>query len=102
MGKVSFNISMSLDGYINRPVTPEQGLGRGGERLHGGPSTATDATARCSAFGARPRRDHRQAAADLSIPWWGADGPAGGLRVPVFVVTPRLPTTCRTAASTPS
>ena len=35
MGKVSFNISMSLDGYINGPdVTPEQGLGKGGERLH--------------------------------------------------------------------
>jgi len=35
VGKVSFNISMSLDGYINGPdVTPEQGLGRGGELLH--------------------------------------------------------------------
>src|SRR5918997_896921 len=24
---------------------------------------------------------------DLSVPWWGADGPAGSARVPVFVVT---------------
>jgi dihydrofolate reductase len=24
---------------------------------------------------------------DLSIPWWGVDGPAGPARVPVFVVT---------------
>jgi len=24
---------------------------------------------------------------DLSVPWWGADGPTGPARVPVFVVT---------------
>ena len=28
---------------------------------------------------------------DLSIPWWGADGPTGELRLPVFVVTHSAP-----------
>ena len=35
MGKVVFDISMSLDGYVAGPDDgPELGLGVGGERLH--------------------------------------------------------------------
>jgi dihydrofolate reductase len=35
MGKLRFNISMSLDGFVAGPnMTPEEGLGEGGERLH--------------------------------------------------------------------
>lgn len=35
MGRVMFDMSMSLDGYIAGPhVSVEQGLGEGGERLH--------------------------------------------------------------------
>ena len=35
MGKVMFDISMSLDGLITgSDVSPEQPLGKGGERLH--------------------------------------------------------------------
>jgi dihydrofolate reductase len=34
-GKVTFDITMSLDGFVAGPNdTPEQGLGEGGERLH--------------------------------------------------------------------
>jgi dihydrofolate reductase len=28
---------------------------------------------------------------DLSVPWWGADGPTGSVRLPVFVVTHHTP-----------
>ncbi|HZO58808.1 MAG TPA: dihydrofolate reductase family protein [Solirubrobacterales bacterium] len=35
MGKVTFDLSMSLDGFITGPDdNPQQGLGEGGERLH--------------------------------------------------------------------
>jgi dihydrofolate reductase len=35
MGKFRFEISMSLDGFVAGPnMTPDQGLGEGGERLH--------------------------------------------------------------------
>ena len=93
MGKVSFNISMSLDGYINGPdVTPEQGLGRGGERLHqwafDGNERNREVLESVHGLGAiiAGRRTY-----DLSIPWWGADGPTGELRVPVFVLTHSAP-----------
>lgn len=90
MGKVSFNISMSLDGYINGPdVTPERGLGRGGEFLHewvfnGNERNREVLDSALQGAGAIivGRRTY-----DLSIPWWGADGPSGALRLPVFVVT---------------
>jgi hypothetical protein len=35
MGKVVFDMSMSLDGFVKASnATPEQPLGEGGERLH--------------------------------------------------------------------
>ena len=35
MARVTFDITMSLDGYVAGPnMTPDQGLGEGGERLH--------------------------------------------------------------------
>ncbi len=35
VGKVIFDISMSLDGYVAGPnQNPDQGLGEGGEQLH--------------------------------------------------------------------
>jgi dihydrofolate reductase len=94
MGKVSFNISMSLDGYINGPdVTPEQGLGRGGEALHewlfnGNERNREVLESGLEGIGAIicGRRTY-----DLSLPWWGADGPTGDLRLPVFVLTHSAP-----------
>lgn len=90
MGSVIFDISMSLDGLVtaaNR--TAEEPLGRGGERLHewvfGGDErdrqVLTDGGAGTGAV-ICGRRTY-----DDSVPWWGADGPSGSARVPVFVVT---------------
>jgi dihydrofolate reductase len=94
MGKVSFNISMSLDGYINGPdVTPEQGLGRGGEFLHEWVFNGNERNREVLESGLEGigaiicgRRTY-----DLSIQWWGADGPTGELRLPVFVLTHDAP-----------
>jgi len=92
MGKVVFDISMSLDGFITAAGrTPEQPTGPGGERL-------TE-----WAFGSDERNRAYLADAvsqlgavitgretyDTSLPWWGANGPSGDARAPVFVVTHR-------------
>lgn len=94
MGKTVFDTSMSLDGFITASnQTPQEPMGDGGEYLHDW------------AFGADEtnRRFLEQAAAGLgavicgrrtydhSLPWWGADGPTGLARRPVFVVTHDVP-----------
>jgi dihydrofolate reductase len=94
MSKVIFDMSMSLDGYVRASGhTPEEPLGKGGERLHdwamnAGPAGGDDlaaAVARAGAFiGGRSTYDH-------SIRWWGPDGPTGPARVPLFVVTHQPP-----------
>lgn len=69
LGKLVFDMSMSLDGFVRASsATPEEPLGAGGERLHEW------------AFG----EDERTC--DDSIRWWGAGGPTGPARPPVFVV----------------
>src|ERR671910_1270505 len=90
MTRVIFDISMSLDGYMTASnVSAEEPLGDGGQRLHDWAfgeaehnrellAEAVDAVGAVIAG----RRIY-----DLSVPWWGADGPAGPARVPVFVVT---------------
>ena len=95
MGKVFFDISTSLDGFItgaNR--TPEAPLGDGGEHLHDwafhsqheynrnliSQSVGTTGAVICG------RRTY-----DDSLPFWGADGPTGAARLPVFVVTHHVP-----------
>ena len=85
---------MSLDGFITASnQTPEQPMGDGGEHLHDW------------AFGSDEtnRRFFERAAEGLgavicgrrtyghSLPWWGADGPSGTARRPVFVVTHDVP-----------
>ena len=90
MTSVIFDISMSLDGFVTAAnVRPEEPLGDGGQRLHEW------------AFGEDERNRELLAEAvnlvgaviagrrtyDLSVTSWGADGPAGPARVPVFVVT---------------
>jgi dihydrofolate reductase len=90
MTKVVFDISMSLDGFITASrQTAEEPMGRGGERLHDW------------AFGVDPRDREvfeRGATAlgaviagrrtyDDSLPFWGADGPTGPARVPLFVLS---------------
>ena len=90
MGKTVFDISMSLDGFITGPnQTPEQPAGEGGERLHDWAFGTDEASRRLferagEGLGAVicGRRTY-----DTSLPWWGADGPSGLARRPVFVVT---------------
>jgi dihydrofolate reductase len=90
MTNVIFDISMSLDGFVTASnVSPEEPMGDGGQRLHEW------------AFGEDERNRELLADAtnfigaiiagrntyDISVGWWGSDGPAGPARVPVFVVT---------------
>ena len=90
MGKVIFDISMSLDGYIRAAgETPEMPLGEGGERLHSWAFGGDDRDREVLEGGVAGtgavitgRRNY-----DDSIPWWGADGPTGPARLPVFVIS---------------
>ena len=94
MGKVIFDISMSLDGFITAAnARPEAGLGDGGERLHDWGFYSADprnrevmewyATTGANIFG-RTGYNH-------SILNWGADGPTGAARIPTVIVSHSLP-----------
>jgi dihydrofolate reductase len=94
MGKVIFDISMSLDGFITAAnPRPQAGLGDGGERLHDWGFNSADprnrevmawyATTGANIFG-RTGYDH-------SITNWGADGPTGPARIPTVIVSHRVP-----------
>ena len=90
MAKVIFDISMSLDGFVTASnVRPEEPLGDGGRRLHewafGEDERNRELLAEAVNFVGAVIAGRRTY--DLSLPWWGADGPAGPARVPVFVVT---------------
>ena len=98
MGKVIYDISMSLDGFISganaRPEAGWAGLGDGGERLHDWGFNSAD-----------PRNREIEEALlattgavivgrttyNLSIPNWGADGPAGAARIPTVIVSHSVP-----------
>ena len=90
MSKVIFYMSMSLDGFVTgADVTKEEGLGRGGERLHewtGDPKAVGLIEGIVQSTGAVivGRRTY-----DLSR--WGPNGPTGDLRLPTFVLTHREP-----------
>jgi dihydrofolate reductase len=90
MTKVIFDISMSLDGFVTASnVRPEEPLGDGGQRLHewafGEDERNRELLAEAvDAVGAVVAGRHTY---DLSVPWWGVDGPTGPARVPVFVIT---------------
>jgi dihydrofolate reductase len=95
MGKVVFDTSMSLDGFMtgaNR--RPDQALGDEGERLHDW-AFGTDEVNR--KYLAEAIEDLGAVIAgrttyDDSVKYWGADGPTGPARRPVFVVTHKAPT----------
>ena len=95
MTSVVFDSSMSLDGYITGPNRrPDQPLGDEGERLHTWAFDDDDPVGRdvltkgIESTGAVicGRRTY-----DDSIPYWGADGPTGPVRLPVFVVSHDAP-----------
>jgi dihydrofolate reductase len=93
MPKVIFDMSMSLDGYATASgVRPEEPLGDGGQQLHqwalGTDDPRSAKVLAESSVGATiaGRRTY-----DLSVPWWGPDGPSGSARVPLFVVSHSQP-----------
>ncbi|RZS68394.1 dihydrofolate reductase [Agromyces ramosus] len=94
MGSVIFDISMSLDGFIAADgMTVDEGMGVGGEVLHDWAFRGDDRDRALleragSTLGAviAGRRTY-----DNSIRWWGADGPTGPDRVPLFVVSHGTP-----------
>ncbi len=94
MGRVSFDISMSLDGFITAAnVRPEEPMGDGGQRLHEWAFNSGDVRNReilegSARLGAVIAGRHTY---DQSVPWWGADGPTGPARIPVFVVSHSVP-----------
>ena len=90
MSKVIFDNSMSLDGFVTASnVRPEEPMGDGGQRLHewafGEDERNRELLAEAVNFVGAVIAGRRTYA--LSVPWWGADGPTGPARVPVFVVT---------------
>lgn len=94
MSKVCFDISMSLDGFITAAnQTPEEPMGDGGERLHQWAFGDDQRDRQVLSGGVAGtgaviagRRTY-----DDSVRWWGADGPTGPARVPVFVVSHDVP-----------
>jgi dihydrofolate reductase len=88
MGKVIYDMSMSLDGFVtaaNR--TPEEPMGDGGLKLveWGFGDDGREVVERSiSEAGAVIVGRYTY---DTSLPWWGPDGPTGEKRLPVFVVT---------------
>jgi dihydrofolate reductase len=94
MGKVVFDTSMSLDGFMTAAnQTTEEPMGEGGLRLMdwvlgGDPRNSELLEGWVSGLGASiaGRRTY-----DTSVRWWGEDGPSGPARRPLFVVTNEAP-----------
>lgn len=94
MGKVIFDTSMSLDGFMTAAnQTAEEPMGEGGLRLMDWVTGGDERNAELlegwvSGLGASiaGRRTY-----DTSVPWWGEDGPSGSARRPLFVVTHEAP-----------
>ena len=94
MSKVVFDISMSLDGFMTASNRrPEEPMGDGGLRLVEW-ALEEDEKGReflersVSGLGASICGRNTY---DTSLPWWGADGPSGEARRPLFVVTHEAP-----------
>jgi dihydrofolate reductase len=94
MGKVTFDISMSLDGFMTAAgQRPDEPMGAGGQRLvdwafgadERDRAVLTNGIASIGAVIA----GHRTY--ETSVPWWGPDGPTGPARVPVFVLCHKAP-----------
>ena len=94
MGKVVYDISMSLDGFVSGAnVRPEAGLGDDGERLHDWGFNSADPRNREIVAGwvNTGAIIVGRTTYNLSIPYWGADGPISAARVPVIVLSHSVP-----------
>ncbi len=94
MNKVIFDVSMSLDGFMtaaNR--TAEEPMGPGGLQLVEWATGVDDRSSKLLAdwAGGLGAVIAGRTTYDTSVPWWGADGPSGDARRPVFVVTHQAP-----------
>jgi dihydrofolate reductase len=93
MGSLIYDNSTSLDGFIaGANVRLEAGLGDDGERLHewafqdqAGMEMLEREVDRLGAVICGRRTD------DMSFQYWGADGPTGAARVPLFVLSHGVP-----------
>jgi dihydrofolate reductase len=94
MGKVVADISMSVDGFVRAPkATPAEPLGVSGERLHDWAFHGDDRDRDLleTSIGSAGAVVGGRRTYDDSLPWWGADGPTGPRRLPLFVVTHQPP-----------
>ena len=94
MGKVYSDVSMSLDGFITGAnVRPEEPNGEGGLRLVEWAFNSLDPRNREIVAGSVNTGAVvvGRTTYDLSIPYWGADGPVGSARVPTVVVSHSVP-----------
>lgn len=95
--KVILDISMSLDGFItasNRTV--EEPMGAGGDILHEWVIDSVDDSGRKLLEEAGKNLGAvitGRVTYEDSLPWWGANGPTGPARIPVFVLTHQVPET---------
>jgi dihydrofolate reductase len=94
MGKVVYDISMSLDGFITAAgQTPLEPMGAGGQRLHDWAFGDDERDREVLSTGLAGtgavitgRRNYTDA-----LPWWGADGPTGPARLPIVVLCHEIP-----------
>jgi dihydrofolate reductase len=96
MGTVIFDTSMSLDGYMTAAdQTPEEPMGSGGLRLMEWVLGGDERNAELLAgwVGRLGASIAGRTTYDTSVRWWGADGPSGSARRPLFVVTHQTPAT---------
>ena len=93
MGKVFYDVSMSLDGFISGAnVRPEAGLGEGGEKLHEWSGSTDPRNQKIVEESAKTGATITgRTTYDLSIPYWGADGPVGAVRMPTIIVSHSVP-----------
>jgi dihydrofolate reductase len=97
MGKVVYDISMSLDGFIAganaRPEEGWAGLGDGGERLHDWGFNSTDPRNRkvAESWVGTGAVIVGRTTYNNSILNWGADGPMGAARIPTIIVSHNVP-----------
>lgn len=97
MGRVIYDISMSLDGFIAganaRPEAGWGGLGDGGERLHDWGFNSADPRNRkvVESWAATGAIIVGRTTYNNSILNWGADGPMGAARLPTIIVSHSVP-----------